>query len=163
MSKIKRKDGPEAFLNLFFPIHYSVGMTMEDALRSGVLTRQQTVIMWLIHSKGADGKTMRRKDIVKDLSYWFDLTSSAISKALRSLAKPPLGLLTISEDPNSGREKVVTLTPEGEKFLVTMMDNGKSFIKILTDEMTDEEMVRGIQFFRRLTEIFTEYVEQEED
>ena len=163
MRKIPREDAPKEFLDLFFPIHYTVGMTVEDTLRSDVLTRQQTIILWLIRAKGENGTKMSRKDIVKSMSYWFDLTSSAISKALRSLAKPDLGLVTISEDPNSGREKVIELTPKGEEFLLQMMDNARSLIKKLTDKMTLEEISQGIHFFSLVSEVFETEVEQKRD
>lgn len=160
MRRISKDEAPKEFLKLFFPIHYTVGMTVEDTLRSNILTRQQTIILWLIHSKGQDGKTMSRKDIVKSMSYWFELTSSAISKALRTLAKPPLGLVNITEDPHSGREKIVTLTNKGQKFLPQMMQNGQSLVKRLTDVMTEEEIDQGIHFFKRVSEIFEVEIEQ---
>lgn len=163
MRKISREDAPKEFLELFFPIHYTVGMTVEDTLRSSVLTRQQTIILWLIRAKGTDGKLMSRKDIVKAMSYWFELTSSAISKALRSLARPPLGFVTITEDPKSGREKLIQLTPKGEKFLLQMMENGRLLIKRLTDAMTDEEIDHGIHFFKLVSDIFETEVEQKRD
>jgi DNA-binding MarR family transcriptional regulator len=162
MSKASRikKTAPRDMLELFFPIHYTVGMTVEDTLRNEVLTRQQTIILWLIRARGEGGVTMRRKDIAASMTYWFDLTNSAISKALRSLARPPLSLLDVSEDPNSGREKVVTLTAKGETFLQEMMRNAEGLIKIITDEMTDEEIVQGLHFFTRISEIFDAEVEQ---
>jgi DNA-binding MarR family transcriptional regulator len=163
MSKTSKEDAPKEFLELFFPIHYTVGMTVEDTLRSNILTRQQTIIMWLIRSKGIDGTTMSRKDIVKALSYWFDLTSSAISKALRSLAKPPLGFVQISEAPSSGREKIITLTPKGQKFLFQMMENGHRLVKLLTDKMTDEEIAQGLNSFKRISDIFETEIEQKRD
>ncbi len=163
MRKVPREEAPKEFLELFFPIHYTVGMTVEDTLRSSILTRQQTIILWLIRSKGENGKTMNRKDIVKSMSYWFELTSSAISKALRSLAKPPLGCVSISEDPKSGREKIIQLTPKGEKFLLQMMENGRQLIKHLTDVMTEDEINHGLHFFSRVSQIFETEVEQKRD
>jgi DNA-binding MarR family transcriptional regulator len=160
MRKIPREDAPQEFLELFFPIHYTVGMTVEDTLRNNVLTRQQTIILWLIRARGIDGKLMSRKDIVKALSYWFELTSSATSKALRSLARPPLGLITITEDPRSGREKLIALTPKGERFLLQMVENGRALIKRLTDAMTEEEINQGIHVFKRISEVFDSEVEQ---
>ncbi|GHA20634.1 hypothetical protein GCM10008090_33180 [Arenicella chitinivorans] len=163
MQEVSNEDAPRDFLELFFPIHYSVGMTIEDTLRSGVLTRQQTIILWLIRAKGVDGKKMSRKEIVKSMSYWFELTNSAISKALRSLAKPPLGFLLITEDPASGREKIIQLTPKGEKFLLQMVENGRLLVKHITDELTEDEIKNGLHFFRRVSEIFDREVEQKRD
>ena len=157
------KNAPSDLLELFFPIHYTIGMTVEDTLRNGILTRQQTIILWLIRSKGGDDYVMRRKDIVKSLGYWFELTNSAISKALRSLAKSPLALVTIQEDPNSGREKIVKMTPKGLKFLEQMIENATGLIKVLTDKLTDEEIVQGLHFFARLSDIFDTEVEQKRE
>jgi len=158
-----RDKAPRELLELFFSIHYTIGMTIEDTLRNEILTRQQTIIMWLIRSKGEDGKTMRRKDIVKSMSYWFELTNSAISKALRSLAKDPHNFLLIQEDPNSGREKVISLTPKGEKFIHQMTDKAEALIKILTDEMSDKEFNQGINFFKVVSRIFDTEIEQKRD
>lgn len=160
MRKVPREEAPKEFLELFFPIHYTVGMTVEDTLRNNILTRQQTIILWLIRARGVDGKLMSRKDIVKSLSYWFELTNSAISKALRALARPPLALITITEDPRSGREKLIQLTPKGEKFLLHMVENGRLLIKRLTDAMTEQEINQGIHIFRRISEVFETEVEQ---
>ena len=46
----------------FYPIHYQIGMALEDALRGGMLTRKQSAILWMIRSAGEDGRHMRRKD-----------------------------------------------------------------------------------------------------
>ena len=159
-AKARRKAAPAELLQLFFPIHYTVGMTVEDTLRNDQLTRQQTIILWLIRSKGVDGTMMRRKDIATAMNYWFELTNSAISKALRSLARPPLDLIQIKEDPRSGREKIVVVTTKGQQFMHEMIANAERLIKILTDEMTDEEIAQGIHFFQRISDIFDVEVEQ---
>src|SRR5271163_1908832 len=88
-------------LELFYPIHYRGNMTVEDAMR-GELTRKQAAIMWLIRSVGSDrGRSMRRKDIVARLQDWFDVTSPAVTQALRQMASPPFGLVRLVEDANS--------------------------------------------------------------
>ncbi len=158
-TKTSKANPAGEFLELFFPIHYTIGMAVEDSLRNGVLTRQQTIILWLIRSKGEDGgKWMRRKDIVKSMSSWFDLTNSAISKALRSIAKPPHSLITIQEDPESGREKIVKVTAKGQRFINQMIDNAEYLIEMFTDELSDQEISEGIHFFKRLSEIFDEEI-----
>ena len=35
-------DPVSAYLDLFYPIHYMVGIKIEDTLRSNILSRQQT-------------------------------------------------------------------------------------------------------------------------
>ena len=153
---IPRDEAPRELLELFYPIHYTVGMVIEDTLRtSKVLNRQQTVILWLIRSQGENGKVMGRKHIEKAMTTWFEITGSSVSKALRALAKPPLGLVVINEHPESGREKLVKLTPKGERFVATMFENGKSLIKRATDKMTQDEINSGIHFFTIIRDIFT--------
>nr|WP_321359405.1 MarR family transcriptional regulator [uncultured Hyphomonas sp.] len=151
-----RKEASVEFLDLFFPIHYLVGIQIEDALKCGVLTRQQACILWLIRTRGENGTSMRRKDIEIALSGWYEVTSSAISKSLRALAKPPMDLLSMSEDPNSGREKVVTLTPRGRQYLNSMIQNGIALMDVMVARMNDEEIVNGISFLKRVTEISKE-------
>jgi DNA-binding MarR family transcriptional regulator len=107
-------------LELFYPIHYQGTMAVEDAMR-GELTRKQAAILWLIRSAGTEnGRCIRRKEIVMRLQDWFDVSSPAITQALRRMARPPLGLVRLVEDSDSGREKRVLLTPKGERFISTM-------------------------------------------
>ncbi len=154
LPKIPATRAASEFLELFFPIHYTVGMTVEETLCNKVLSRHQAIILWIIRSQGGDQKRMNRKIIEQDMADWYDITSSAISKAIRSLAKPPLKLVTIMEDPESGREKVVALTPKGERFVDQMYANGRDLIKLATDQMTPEEVDMGIYMFKRIAEIF---------
>ena len=151
-----RKEASVEFLDLFFPIHYLVGMQIEDALKCGILTRQQACILWLIRTRGENGTSMRRKDIEIALSGWYEVTSSAISKSLRALAKPPMDLLSMSEDPNSGREKVVTLTPRGRQYLGSMIQNGIAFMDSMVERLTDDEIENGVKFLKRVTEVSKE-------
>lgn len=161
MSEATRKNGeaalraeaPMRFLSLFYPFHYRVGFAVEEALSGGKVSRQQTVILWLIHSEGRDGRSMRRKDIEASITSWFDVTSSAISKALRQMAQPELGLLTIVEDPSSGREKLVTLTAKGERYIAAMIKSGADFIAQIVSGLTDEEIKTGLRFLARVSEI----------
>ncbi len=70
-------------LELFYPVHYRSNMALEDAMR-GVLSRKQAAILWLIRSAGSEqGQSMRRKEIVLRLQDWFDVSSPAITQALR--------------------------------------------------------------------------------
>ncbi|ORE88229.1 hypothetical protein ATO7_00100 [Oceanococcus atlanticus] len=157
VKKITHDDAAGHFLELFYPIHYAIGMQVEDALRcSGELDRHQTVIMWLLRTEGLKNgsSSLRRKDIERCLTSWYDITSSTVSKALRSLAKPPHNFITISEDPNSGREKLVTVTPAGQRYYRRMVENATTFIKLATDRMTEEENSMGIHMFQRITDIF---------
>jgi DNA-binding MarR family transcriptional regulator len=139
------------FLEFFYPIHYRLGMALEDALRSGQLTRKQVAILWLIRSEGANGRTMRRKQILQLITTWFEVSSSSITKALRAMARPPLQLVDVVEDPRSGREKLVILTNKGERFLSTMVEQGSRFLWEIVQRLTEEDIRYGVQFLRQVT------------
>ena len=146
-------DAAHQFLELYYPIHYKAGIGVEDALRGTDLTRHQTAILWLIHSQGVDGKQMRRKDIVASLSNWFEISNAAITKALRGMSATPMALVKQTEDPHSGREKVVTLTAQGERHLDEMITRGAEYVQKIVDGLNDAQIVNGIDFFERITEV----------
>jgi len=148
--KLSAEENPAAvLLEFFYPFHYKGGMALEDVLRCGQLSRKQVAILWLIRSEGEHGKRMRRKDIERSLQTWFEVSSSAITKALRSMARPPLSLVQIIEDPQSAREKQVLLTAKGERFLGTMVAEGQTFLRKILDQLTPEEVSNGIHFLGR--------------
>jgi DNA-binding MarR family transcriptional regulator len=133
-------------LELFYPIHYRGTMALEDAMR-GDLTRKQAAILWLIRTAGsASGHSLRRKQIVVRLQNWFDVSSPAVTKALRSMARPPLGLVRQIEDPDSGREKRVLLTAKGERFLATMAERGCDFLHKITEQLREDQLRSGVEF-----------------
>lgn len=138
-------------LELFYPVHYKSNMALEDAMR-GRLTRKQAAIVWLIRSEGMNGQGMRRKDIERLLQDWFDVSSPAITKALRAMARPPLELVRVIESADSGREKRVFLTPKGERFLRRMVERGRNFLleilRRLAERLPDREIDYGINFLR---------------
>lgn len=138
----------------FYPIHYQIGMALEDALRGGMLTRKQSAILWMIRSAGEEGLSMRRKDIVRLMQSWFEVTNSAISKSLRGMARPPLALVQISEDPRSAREKLIALTPKGEQFLAAMAERGENFLQDIVQHLSAEVARGGIEYFRQLIDAF---------
>src|SRR5262249_21630587 len=104
-------------LEFFYTVHYELGTALEDVLRAGRLTRHQAAILWLIKSEGGAEFRMRRKEIEGRMRNWFEVTSAAVSKSLREIMRPPLSLIDITEDPRSGREKIVALTPRGQQFV----------------------------------------------
>jgi len=138
-------------LELFYPIHYKVGMTLEDAMRLGGLTRKQVAILWIIRTEGSGGRAIERKRIERLLAGWFEVSGSAISKSLRAMARPPRNLLQIEESPQSGREKLVTLTATGGRFLASMLRRGQRFVSEVVNGFDRTEVVRGIAFLRRVT------------
>ena len=134
-------------LELFYPIHYRGNMAVEDAMR-GKLTRKEAAIMWLIRSVGEDGMEMRRKDVVARLQDWFDVSSPAVTKALRRMARPPLGLVRLVEDAASGREKRVRLTPQGQRFVLGMITRGQDFLHRVVEQLPEQQVREGIAFLR---------------
>src|SRR5712692_8860017 len=136
-----------ALLELFYPIHYRGNMAVEDAMR-GRLTRKEAAIIWLIRSAGEGGSEMRRKQIVARLQDWFDVSSPAVTKALRHMARPPLSLVRLVEDAASGREKRVRLTPQGQRFVLGMITRGRDFLHKVVEQLPDEQVRDGIDFLR---------------
>jgi DNA-binding MarR family transcriptional regulator len=135
-------------LELFYPIHYRGNMAVEDAMR-GELTRKQAAIMWLIRSAGENGRELRRKEIVRRLQDWFDVSSPAVTKALRQMARAPLGLVRLVEDSDSAREKRVVLTPKGERFLLAMVARGRDFLqRAVVQQLPQDQLRDGIEFLR---------------
>jgi DNA-binding MarR family transcriptional regulator len=138
----------------FYPIHYQIGMALEDALRGGLITRKQSAILWMIRSAGEGGRCMRRKNIVRLMQSWFEVTSSALSKAIRGMARPPLSLVQITEDPRSAREKLITLTPKGERFVEAMAARGESFLQDIVQHLPVTVIHGGIEYLQQLTAAF---------
>jgi DNA-binding MarR family transcriptional regulator len=141
-------------LEFFYLSHYHSQMALEDALRGGVLTRKQAAILWLIHSEGEQGRRMRRKDIERLMQHWFEIGSSEITKAIRGMARPPLALVQVMEDPHSGREKQVLLTAKGERFRLSMVARGQQFVQGIVEQLPEELVRTGIEFVRQATEAY---------
>jgi len=146
-------DAARRFLEFYYPIHYKAGLRGEDSMRGGEIGRHQVAILWLIHSEGTGGRQMNRKDIERQLGAWFEISGAAITKAIRTMASAPLSLLTVEEAAHSGREKVVTLTRTGEKFVDGMISRGDAFIQRIIETMTDEEINQGLPFFQRISDV----------
>jgi len=138
----------------FYPIHYQIGMALEDALRGGMLTRKQSAILWMIRSAGEDGRCMRRKDIVRSMQSWFEVTNSGLSKAIRGMARPPLSLVELAEDSRSAREKLITLTPKGERFVTAMAARGETFLQDIVQHMPAAVIRGGMEYLQQLTDAF---------
>lgn len=146
-------ESAKEFLDLFYPVHYKVGIGIEDALRGGRLTRHQVAILWLIRSAGEGGRSLARKEIERSITRWFELRNSAISKALRSMARAPLALIEIHEHPLSGRERQVTLTSRGAREIERMVDDGRRFIQTMVDQLTATEAAQGVHFLSRVSAV----------
>ena len=141
-------------LEYFYPVHYQIGSAVEDVVRAGVLSRQQAAILWLIRSEGGRKFQMRRKEIETYTRRWFEVTSAAVSKSLRAMSHAPLELVEISEDPDSGRERLVALTVKGRKFLDETSARITIFLTQLVGRIPVEVLDNAIEFFHFLTEAF---------
>ena len=144
----RRNELSGEILELFYPVHYQVGMALEDALRQRRLTRKQVAILWLIRSIGGERRRLSRKQIQQAVTNWFEVSNSQITKALRAMARPPLALIQIVEDPKSGREKQVLLTAKGERFLLTMVERGRAFFRPVGERLTPNLIRDGLVFLR---------------
>ncbi|WP_295877970.1 winged helix DNA-binding protein [uncultured Zhongshania sp.] len=155
---VNQETAPNMFLDYFYPIHFSIGMKIEAGLMEcGRLDRHQTVIMWILRSETmrSGERAISRKDIVRLMTNWYDITSSSVSKALRALAKSPLNYIEIEEDPNSGREKLITLTPNGEQHCKEMIASACNVIKRITENFSDDENKMGVYMFMRMDDEFS--------
>jgi DNA-binding MarR family transcriptional regulator len=137
-------------LSYFYPVHYRVGMDLEIVMCQGRITRKQAAILWLVHSRADDGNWVSRKEIDERLSKWFEISKSNISKIMRELTKPPLSLVIQTENPVSGREKVVKLTGEGEVFVDSMNAAAIDHLRRTFNELTEQELRRGVNFMKLL-------------
>lgn len=146
-------DAARQLLELYYPIHYQAGIGVEDALRGDELSRHQVAILWLLHSQGEDGVRMNRKAIVHALENWFEISNAAITKAVRGMARAPLSLVVLHEDPRSAREQIVTLTAKGERHLDAMIERGTAYVQWIIDQMDDRQIVDGIAFFEKIRDV----------
>jgi DNA-binding MarR family transcriptional regulator len=143
-----------AILEFFYPAHYEIGTALEDVLRADLLSRQQAASLWLIRSQGVDGCRMRRKDIEANVRRWFEVTSAAVSRALREMMRPPLELIEIAEDPRSGREKLVSLTPKGKAYLDAVAARATTLLAGLIEDVPPQLVDSAIIYLRQLTRAF---------
>lgn len=152
--KSYRRSAATELMEFFYSVHYEIGTALEDVVRADVLSRQQAAILWLIRSQGDGGSTMRRKDIESNVRRWFEVTSAALSKSLRAMMHPPLGLVEITEDPRSGREKLVALTPKGKAFLDVAATKAGMVLAELIEDVPPDVVDHAITYFRYLTGAF---------
>jgi DNA-binding MarR family transcriptional regulator len=149
-----QEDPVAALMNLFLPIHYRIGVGFEETLRCGQLSRKQVAILWLMRAEGGPEGSMRRKDIERLLASWFETSSSTITRSLAALARPPLKLVRVVGDRDSGREKRVILTARGEQFLSRMTAEGRTFTQKLLDGMPQQEIHEMVRLMQKAVGIF---------
>lgn len=147
------EDLAAALMSLFLPIHYRIGVGFEETLRCGQLSRKQVAILWLMRAEGGPEGSMRRKDIERLLASWFETSSSTITRSLAALARPPLKLVRVREDPDSRREKRVVLTAKGEQFLSGMTAEGRMFAQKLLDGMPRQEIREMVHLMQKAIDV----------
>ena len=153
-AKPYRRSAATELMEFFFSVHYEIGTALEDVVRADLLSRQQAAILWLIRSQGDDGLRMRRKHIESHVRRWFEVTSAALSRSLRAMMHPPMELIEITEDPRSGREKLVALTPKGKAFLDAAAVQAGTVLAELVEDVPLEVLDHAITYFRYLTGAF---------
>ncbi|MGH1422286.1 MAG: MarR family winged helix-turn-helix transcriptional regulator [Hyphomonas sp.] len=145
--QVEHRELTNRLLQFFYPIHYRIGMELEEVMCQGKISRKQAAILWLIQSRvGKDG-WMRRKEIEISLSTWFEISNSNVSKLLRELSKPPLGLVEHIENPDSGREKLVRLTRSGRRFVDGMTAASVDYLSEQISHVENDELAWGVDFF----------------
>ncbi len=142
------------WMESFYPAHYEMGTALEDVLRSRVLSRQQAATLWLIRSQGGNGMRMRRKEIEANIRRWFEVTNAALSRSLRAMMRLPRKLIEITEDPDSGRQKIVSLTPKGKAFLDSAAARATHGFAGLIEELPPQVVDAAILHFKGLTAAF---------
>lgn len=135
-------------LTFYYPMHYRIGMDLETVMGQGRVSRKQAAILWLIHSRADEEGWVRRKVIETRLSTWFEVSNSSISNLLRELTRVPLELVQQVENPSSGREKLVRLTPLGRRFVDGMIDQSVEYLRRHLGHLSEDQLAWGIQFFK---------------
>jgi Winged helix DNA-binding domain len=139
-----RRSAATELMEFFYSVHYEIGTALEDVVRADVLSRQQAAILWLIRSQGDGGVRMRRKDIESNVRRWFEVTSAALSKSLRTMMHAPLALI----------EKLVALTPRGKAFLEAAATKAGMVLAGLIEDAPLDVIENAITYFRYLTGAF---------
>ena len=164
VAPIARSEAAQRLLELLYRVHYVVGMKVQDTLRTDDrLDRHQIAVLWIIRPEGVDGRSIPRKYVEKQLTSWYDISSSAISKAIRALASTDINLLNITEHPSSGREKLIELTPAGLRFVQQMTRNGSAMCDWFLENMSqwDEEVDVCLYIYTKVTTIFGKMIDRE--
>jgi len=63
-------------------------------------------------------------------------------------------LVEIAEDPRSAREKLITLTLKGERFVAAMAARGEVFLHDIVQHLSADVTRGGIEYFQQLTAVF---------
>lgn len=136
----------ERVLRYFYPVHYRFGMEMEQAMGQGRLGRKQAALLWLVYSEAGPDGWMARKEIEAKLGAWFEMSPPNVTKIIHDTASAPHEMIDIIESPGSGREKLLRLTPEGRKFVSTMIVSANGFLGGRVGHMSQAKLAAGLAF-----------------
>lgn len=136
-------------MHYFYPVHYQLGMEMEKAMSQGRVDRMQAAMLWLIYSKGGDG-WVPRKEVLEDLSSWFELGEAKISRLMRALSSDPFHFILIAESPESGRQKVIKLTEAGAAFVAGMTRAATAYLSQRLAHLSAQEREESLDFMARI-------------
>ncbi len=154
---LARRAAATELMEFFYPVHYEIGTALEDAVRADVLSRQQAASLWLIRSQGEDGRSISRKEIEVNVRRWFEVTSAAVTRSLRAMMRPPLELIEIIEDPKSGRQKLVVLTPKGRAFLDAVAERATQVLAEAIEDVPSDLIESAIVYFGFLSRGFERF------
>jgi DNA-binding MarR family transcriptional regulator len=117
-------------------LHEWMRIIMRHSMRNFILyakeknySMAQLNALFRIHHKGACG--------VSDLGEEMGVTSAAASQLLEKLVQQ--GLVIRSEDPNDRRNKLITLTAEGQRIIQESMAARQGWLTRLAELLTSEE------------------------
>lgn len=134
-------------LDYFYAIHYRFGMELEQAMSLGHLSRIQAAVIWIVQFRVDAAGWVKRKEVELALKSWFECSGARASKLLYELSSPPLSLIRQVPNPDSRREKIISLTPCGTRFFWDMQKAGKMFFANYFESMSPRELKQGIRFF----------------
>lgn len=136
-------------MRYFYPVHYQLGMEMEQAMSQGRVDRMQAAMLWLVHSKGA-GEWVPRKEVLETLSTWFELSEAKISRLMHTLSNEPFHFLLIAESPQSARQKIIKLTDDGEAFVDGMTKAAIAYLNRRLAHLSAEEQANALDFMAHI-------------
>lgn len=139
----------ERLMSFFYPVHYQLGMEMEQAMCQGRVDRKQSAMLWLVYSRSDEQGWARRKDIVRELSSWFEISEAKVSRMLRSLSTPPHEFLDLAESPDSSRERILRLTAEGMQFVEVMRAEAMAYLTAKVGHLSQNEFDWGLAFLAK--------------
>jgi DNA-binding MarR family transcriptional regulator len=129
-------------------VHYRLGMELESAMCQGMVSRKHSAILWLVHSSADPDGWVSRKTIESNLSQWFEISNSNISRLIRELTSEPTLLLDLAENPNSGRERMLRLTDSGRRFVEGMIAAAVDYLGAKLGHLESDELAWGLRFFK---------------